>query len=180
MAGCSGRTHESLFQRAIRQAGLNPYLLELVNLRDQCVQVHGRQRQLANRKAIEMVRLAVGRAALAQPVHKQKITSRRAALIIGGGLSGMTAALAIADSGYDVTLIERTNVLGGHLQNMYYVAEGENPRRLGRDLVNRIRAHQHITTLIQHRGYPAWRSCRPFLGQSTHHPPRWHQRDLPH
>ncbi|MCB9419521.1 MAG: CoB--CoM heterodisulfide reductase iron-sulfur subunit A family protein [Ardenticatenaceae bacterium] len=163
IAGCSSRTHESLFQRAIRQTGLNPYLLELVNLRDQCFHVHGRCGQkpsdhiLANRKAAEMVRLAVGRAALAQPVHKQKITSRSTALIIGGGVSGMTAALAIADSGYDVNLVERSDVLGGHLQDMYYVAEGENPRRLGRDLVNRIRAHQHVnvyinTKVIHHGG----------------------------
>ena len=71
IAGCSNRTHESLFQRTVRQAGLNPYLMELVNLRDQCSTVHLLQHELANRKAVEMVRVAVGRVKAAQPVHKE-------------------------------------------------------------------------------------------------------------
>jgi len=104
------------------------------------------------------MRVAVGRVTAAQPVHKIPFETHRSALIIGGGLSGMTAALAIADSGYNVHLVERSEVLGGHLQNMYYVAEGDNPRRLGRDLVNRARSHQRITTharteVIGHGGH---------------------------
>jgi heterodisulfide reductase subunit A len=158
IAACSNRTHESLFQRAVRQVGLNPYLLELVNLRDQCSQVHLNQPAMANRKAIELVRMAVGRVKAAQPVSKLEIQTHNAALIIGGGLSGMTAALAIADSGYDAFLVERSDVLGGHLQNMYYVAEGENPRRLGRDLINRVQSHQRVeaftrTEVIDHGGH---------------------------
>jgi heterodisulfide reductase subunit A-like polyferredoxin len=158
VAACSNRTHDSLYQRAIRQVGLNPYLVELVNLREQCSRVHRWQPELARRKAQELVRMAVGRVSMAQPIHKKKHRSRPSALVIGGGLSGMTAALAIADSGYDVHLIERTEVLGGNLQNMYYVAEGYHPRRLGRDLINRVRAHQHIqaltrTELLRHQGH---------------------------
>ncbi len=158
VAACSNRTHDSLYQRAIRQVGLNPYLVELVNLREQCSRVHRWQPELARRKAQELVRMAVGRVSKAQPVHKTKHRSRPSALVIGGGLSGMTAALAIADSGYDVHLIERSDILGGNLQNMYYVAEGYHPRRLGRDLINRVRAHQHIqaltrTELILHQGH---------------------------
>jgi heterodisulfide reductase subunit A len=148
VAGCSNRTHESLFQRTIRQVGLNPYLLELVNLRDQCSRVHHEQIAVANRKAVELVRLAVGRVRISQPVYKQEYITRSNALIIGGGLSGMTAALAIADSGYDVILVERMEYLGGNLQNLYYLADGYNPRRLRRDLVNRVRAHPHIVTHI--------------------------------
>ncbi|MFQ5434899.1 MAG: FAD-dependent oxidoreductase, partial [Anaerolineae bacterium] len=131
IAGCSNRTHDSLFQRVIREAGLNPYYLELVNFRDQGSTVHHRQPALANRKAIEQVRLAVGRVRLAQPVHKQAFSAESAALIIGGGLAGMTAALAIGDSGYEVYLVERSEVLGGHLQDMYYVAEGDHLNNLG-------------------------------------------------
>ncbi|MDT8304317.1 MAG: FAD-dependent oxidoreductase [Anaerolineae bacterium] len=149
VAGCSNRTHDALFQRAVRQVGLNPYLLELVNLRDQCAQVHSGQPELANRKALELVRMATGRVRAAQPVRKQRYVTQPAALVIGGGLSGMTAALAIADSGYDVHLVERSEVLGGNLQNMYYVAEGDNPRLLGRDLVNRVRAHQRVSTHLR-------------------------------
>ncbi len=146
VAACSNRTHESLFQRTVRMAGLNPYLLEQVNLREQCSLVHRGQPELANRKARELVRMAVGRATLTRPVHKDKHRCRPSALVIGGGVAGMTAALAIADSGYDVHLVERSEMLGGNLLNLYYVAEGYNPQRLLRDLVNRVRAHQRITT----------------------------------
>lgn len=149
IAACSNRTHESLFQRMVRQVGLNPYLVELVNLQEQCSRVHHWQPALANRKAQELVRTAVGRALEAQPVSKTVHRSRQSALVIGGGLSGMTAALAIADSGYDVHLVERAEMLGGNLQAMYYVAEGFNPRRLGRDLINRVRAHPRIQTLVR-------------------------------
>ncbi len=167
IGACSNRTHESLFQRMARYAGLNPYLIELVNLRDQCSYVHSRQPELANRKAREMMRVAVGRVSAAKAIHKINFDTQQAALIIGGGLSGMTAALAIADSGYDVWLVERSEVLGGHLQNMYYVAEGDNPRRLGRDLVNRVRSHQRIvaylrTEVIDHGGHTGrfWANLR--------------------
>jgi heterodisulfide reductase subunit A len=158
IAACSNRTHESLFQRSIRMAGLNPYLLEVVNLREQCSFVHQEQVQLANRKAIEMVRLAVGRVSAAKPVYKDQHRCLPSALVIGGGVSGMTSALAIADSGYDVHLVERTEALGGNLRNLYYVAEGYNPQRLLRDLINRVRAHTRIiihtrTEIVSHSGH---------------------------
>ncbi len=158
VAACSNRTHESLFQRMIRQVGLNPYLLELVNLQSQCSRPHRWQPELANQKAAEMLRMAVGRILVAEPVHKKLHRCRPSALIVGGGVAGMSAALVIADSGYDAYLIERSEVLGGNLQNMYYVAEGYNPRRLGRDLINRVRAHPRIqaltrTELLYHQGH---------------------------
>lgn len=158
VAACSNRTHEPLFHRTIRLAGLNPYLLELVNLRDQCARVHQKQSRLANRKAQELVRVAVGRALAARPVHKQKHRCRPAALVIGAGVAGMTSALAIADSGYDVHLVERSEMLGGNLRNLYYVAEGYDPQRLLRDLVNRVRAHRRIaihtrTEVARHSGH---------------------------
>ena len=158
IAACSNRTHESLFQRSVRMAGLNPYLLEVVNLREQCSFVHQDQIPLANRKATEMVRIAVGRVMAARPVTKQRHICLPSALVIGGGVSGMTSALAIADSGYDVHLVERSQTLGGNLQNLYYVAEGYNPQRLLRDLINRVRAHTRIivhtrTEVVKHSGH---------------------------
>jgi heterodisulfide reductase subunit A len=158
IAACSNRTHEALFHRMMRTAGLNPYLLELVNLREQCTRVHHQQPALANRKAQELVRVAVGRVLAAKPIHKDKNLCQPAALVIGGGVSGMTAALAIADSGYDVHLVERTEMLGGNLNNLYYVAEGYDPQRLLRDLVNRVRAHRRInvhtrTEITRHTGH---------------------------
>jgi len=158
IGACSNRTHDSLFQKTVRAAGLNPYLLEVVNLQEQCNRVHRWQSEQANRKAHEMLRMAVGRVSLAKPVYKEKHVCRSAALVIGGGVAGMTAALAIADSGYEVHLVERSEMLGGNLLNLYYVAEGYNPQRLLRDLVNRVRAHTRIqvytrTEVARHRGH---------------------------
>jgi heterodisulfide reductase subunit A len=144
IGACSSRTHDSLFQRAIRQAGLNPYLFELVNLREHCAWVHQDHPTLATRKATELIRRAVGRLLPAGAIQRQTHIPHASALVIGGGVSGMTAALAIADSGYEVRLVEREDVLGGNLLNIYYVAEGSNPQQLLRDLVNRVRAHEHI------------------------------------
>lgn len=158
VAACSNRTHDSLFQRTARAAGLNPYLLELVNIQAQCSRVHRQQPDLANDKAGEMIRMAAARVSAAAPIHKEAHGCFPAALVIGGGLSGMTAALAIADSGYDVHLVERMDMLGGNLLQLHYVAEGYNPQRLLRDLVNRVRSHQRITThtrteVVQHAGH---------------------------
>jgi heterodisulfide reductase subunit A len=147
VAACSHRTHESLFQRIVRQAGLNPYLLEMANVREHCAWPHVHNPAGATREAKELVRLAVARARLAEPVRKQAIEPVRRALVIGGGVSGITAALNIADAGYDVTLVERELGLGGNLQHIYYLAEGDNPQRLLRDLVNRVLGHRRIDVL---------------------------------
>jgi heterodisulfide reductase subunit A len=149
VAACSHRTHEPLFQRIVRQAGLNPYLLEMANIREHCAWPHVDDPAGATRAAKELVRLAVARARLAEPVHKQAIEPVRRALVIGGGVSGMTAALNIADAGYDVTLVEREAGLGGNLQHIYYVAEGDNPQRLLRDLTNRVMGHRRIDVLTR-------------------------------
>ncbi len=145
VAACSHRTHESLFQRVAREAGLNPYLAEMVNLREQCAWVHADDPDGATRKAKELVRVGVARISPAQAVAKEARTPSRSALVIGGGVSGMTAALAIADSGFDVHLVEKSDALGGNLHHVYYVAEGANPQRLLRDLINRVIAHERVT-----------------------------------
>ncbi|NLE46569.1 MAG: CoB--CoM heterodisulfide reductase iron-sulfur subunit A family protein [Chloroflexi bacterium] len=149
VAACSHRTHEALFQRVVRQAGLNPYLMSMANIREHCAWIHVHDPAGATREAKELLRLAIARAVLAEQVHKQSIEPVRRALVIGGGVSGMTAALNIADAGYDVTLVERDAGLGGNLQNIYYVAEGDNPQRLLRDLTNRVLGHQRIDVLMQ-------------------------------
>ncbi|MEN8240660.1 MAG: FAD-dependent oxidoreductase [Chloroflexota bacterium] len=158
VAACSNRTHESLFQRTVREAGLNPYLMELVNIREQCATVHQWQSDLVNQKATELVRVGVGRILQSEPVYKEQHKLRKTALVIGGGLSGMTTSLVLADSGAEVHLVERSAMLGGNLTNLYYVAEGYNPQRLLRDLVNRVHAHKLITIhthseVMDHRGH---------------------------
>jgi heterodisulfide reductase subunit A len=157
VAGCSPRTHEPLFQRVVREAGLNPYLLEMVNIREHCAWVHSADPPGATRKARALVRSGVRRVGAMTPVRKQPRDPVRRALVIGGGVAGMTAALSIADSGYDVALVERSAQLGGNLRHVYYVAEGQNPQRLLRDLVNRVRGHERIdvftrSEVVEHRG----------------------------
>ena len=157
MAGCSHRTHESLYQRVVREAGLNPYYMEMVNLREQCAWVHMKEPEKATRKAKELVRMAASRVATMRAVYKETLMPFARALVLGGGVAGMTAALTIADAGYDVTLVEREDALGGNLRHIYYLAEGQNPQRLLRDMVNRVRGHDHIgvltqAELVEHRG----------------------------
>jgi heterodisulfide reductase subunit A len=149
VAACSHRTHQALFQRVIWQAGLNPYFLEMVNLREQCAWAHSGDPAGATRQACEMLRLAVGRCRVAQPVEKETRVPQRSALVIGGGISGMTAALAIADTGFDVHLVERSGSLGGNLSHVFYTAVGDNPQVLLRDVVNRVAAHEHVTIHFQ-------------------------------
>jgi heterodisulfide reductase subunit A len=149
VAGCSQRSYEPLFQRVVRQMGLNPYLMDMTNIREQCAWVHLDQPALATRKAQELVRMAVNRVSRARPVHKVAIEPTHRALVVGGGVSGMQAALSIADAGYDVTLVERKAQLGGNLRHIFYVAEGQNPQRLLRDLVNRVRGHERIEVLTR-------------------------------
>jgi heterodisulfide reductase subunit A len=144
IGACSPRTHESLFQRLVAESGINPYRMEMVNLREHCAWVHRYDPTGATRHASEQIRLAAGRVRLAHPILKIDRSPRRAALVIGGGVSGMTSALAIADAGFDVHLVERSGELGGNLHHIYFVAEGQNPQRLLRDLVNRTVAHDRI------------------------------------
>jgi heterodisulfide reductase subunit A len=149
VAACSHRTHEPLFQRVVREAGLNPYLLEMINVREHCAWVHVDDPPGATRQAKEMLRVAVARVRAAEPVHKLEVQPERRAMIVGGGVSGMTAALTIADAGYDVTLLEREAELGGNLRHVYYTAEGQNPQRLLRDLINRVIGHERVQVLTR-------------------------------
>src|SRR3990170_2326643 len=120
VASCTPLTHEPLFQDAIRQAGLNPHLFEMANIRNQCSWVHSSDWEGATAKARSMVRMAVARARELQPLKTSEVPVNHAALIIGGGIAGMTAALTLADQGFPVHLIEREEQLGGNLRNLRY------------------------------------------------------------
>jgi heterodisulfide reductase subunit A len=144
IGACTPRTHLALFHDVIRQEGLNPQLLEFVSLRDNCAWVHSDDPAGATRKAKEEMRVGVARARHLAPYHKESRAFQRSALVIGGGLAGMTAALSIADEGYNVFLVEKTDALGGNLRNLYETAEGPNPQRLLRSLVKRVHSHERI------------------------------------
>jgi heterodisulfide reductase subunit A-like polyferredoxin len=116
VASCTPLTHQPLFQDCLRSAGLNPYLFEMANIRNQCSWVHSQDRAAATSKAQDLVRMAAARAALLQPQHTIDVPVKRAALIVGGGAAGMSAALSLAEQGFPVHLIEKEAKLGGNLR----------------------------------------------------------------
>lgn len=144
IGACTPRTHLALFRDTIRQEGLNAQLLEFVSLRDNCAWVHADDPAGATRKAKEEMRVAITRVRRLQPYSKESREFHRSALVIGGGLAGMTAALSIADEGYDVFLVEKTDKLGGNLRWLYRTVEGSNPQRLMNSLIKRVHSHERI------------------------------------
>ena len=144
VASCTPRTHEPLFRATLREAGLNEYLFEMANIRDQCSWVHMHQHEAATEKAKGLVRMAVAKARLLEPLEKPVIKTTPIALVIGGGLSGMTSALEIADQGYIVHLVEKAGELGGNLRHIKYIPTGEDPEEELRKLVERVSGHPSI------------------------------------
>jgi heterodisulfide reductase subunit A len=149
VASCTPRTHEPLFQGACEEAGLNRYLFEFVNIRDQCSWIHMQQREAATAKAKDLVRMGVAKAARLRPLERSTAPVEPVAMVLGGGITGMTAARAIARSGFDVHLVERSTVLGGLLNHLHRLwPTEEDPQGLleplRRDLEADPRVHVHI------------------------------------
>jgi len=120
VASCTPLTHEPLFQDAIRHAGLNPYLFEMANIRNQCSWVHPNDWEGATAKAMRLTHMAIARAIKLQPLKVSEIPVNHTALVIGGGAAGMNAAMALAEQGFPVHLVERDRELGGNLRNLRY------------------------------------------------------------
>ncbi|MBU2599926.1 FAD-dependent oxidoreductase [bacterium] len=130
VAACTPRTHEPLFRNTIRQAGLNPYLFEMANVRDQCSWVHANEPEKATRKAKDLVRMAIAKARLLEPLYGNTIKVNQAALVIGGGLAGMQSAIDLAAQGFLVHLVEKEKELGGNLRRIQYLLDDSNPKQL--------------------------------------------------
>jgi len=150
VAACTPRTHEPLFQDALRQAGLNPFLFEMANIRNQCSWVHSHEWDVATHKAKDLVRMSVARVARLEPLPTTRVAIQRSALVIGGGPAGMTAALSLAEQGFPVHLIEREAALGGGLRQLYFTYNGgSDPQAFRRELIARVMAHPRITVHLQ-------------------------------
>jgi len=129
VASCTPRTHEPLFKETVQEAGLNPYLFEMTNIRDQCSWVHMHEPKEATEKAKDLVRSIVAKAKLLKPLKKPLINVTPVGLVIGGGVSGMTAALELAKQGYEAHLVEKEKELGGHLRTIrYLLGEDYDPK----------------------------------------------------
>lgn len=118
VASCSPRLHEPTFRQMMQSAGLNPYLLEIANLREQCSWVHTNEPEAATQKAVDLVKMAVSRVQLLQPLEEQKLPLTKRTLVIGGGVAGIQAALDLADSGYEVVLVEKKASIGGTMAQL--------------------------------------------------------------
>jgi len=149
VASCTPRTHEPLFQDTIRQAGLNPYLFELANIREQDSWVHRANPEVATHKAKQLVAMAVAKAGRLRSLQRGTFDVQHQALVIGGGLAGMTAALSIAAQGFPVYLVERQAQLGGNLNHIYTGFNASHPQQLLKDTIERIRQEPRITLLIE-------------------------------
>jgi len=148
VASCSPRTHEPLFQATLRETGLNPHLFEMANIRDQCSWIHADAAQAATVKACDLVRMAAAKVALAEQLYPISLPVTQSALVIGGGVSGMTSALAIADQGFKVYLLEKSKQLGGNLHNLDRTIDGRSPSALAESLAKQVRDHKGISTFL--------------------------------
>ena len=144
VASCSPRTHEPLFQATVTEAGLNPHLFAMTNIRDQCSWVHMKEPDKATEKSKDLVKMAVARALRLKPIPKVKLPVTRAGLVVGGGAAGMTAALSLAGEGFDVFLVEREKELGGNARSIARTVEGDDVRKRLKELESRLTQHPRI------------------------------------
>jgi len=148
VASCSPRTHMPMFQETIQQVGLNPYLFEMANIRDQDSWVHMHEPEKALEKAKGLIRGAVARVAQLEPLHKQAFPVTKAALVIGGGVAGMEAARSLADMGFQAFLVEKGDKLGGQAWNLVTSSRGYDYRGYLEDLIQKVEKHPNIEVLF--------------------------------
>jgi len=145
VASCTPRTHEPLFMETVQEAGLNPYLFEMANIRDQCSWVHMHEPRAATEKAKDLVRSIAAKARLLKPLKKPLINVTQVGLVIGGGVSGMTAALELAKQEFEVHLVEKDAELGGHLRVIHYLlGEKTNPKKKLNALIAAVKENDKI------------------------------------
>lgn len=147
VASCTPRTHEPLFRSTCQEAGLNPYLFEMVNIRDQCSWVHMKETEAATEKAKILIEMGVAKALLLQPLKKFKIDINPTALIIGGGIAGMTAALNLANQEFKVILIEKEPELGGLLRYLYKLYPTHDDASKVLEVRNLVENHKKIKVI---------------------------------
>ncbi len=145
VASCTPRTHAPLFQDTIREAGLNKYLFELADIREQCSWCHMGMKDIATRKATDIVRMNVAKTRHLQPVETDSVPVTPGAMVIGGGIAGMTAALALGDQGFDVHIVEQEEKLGGLARNLHRTLDGGDVQGFLKTRLEAVERHPRIT-----------------------------------
>lgn len=145
VASCTPRTHEPLFRKACEDAGLNKFLFEFVNIRDQCSWVHQKEKESATEKAKDLVRMGVAKARLLEPLEEIKIPVEKKSLVIGGGISGITASIALANQGFEVHLVEKEKELGGILKNVHELyPSGIESEKFLKEKIKELREKENV------------------------------------
>ena len=149
VASCTPRTHESLFQETCQEAGLNKYLFELVNIRDQCSWVHMTEKEAATEKSKDLIRMHIAKSRLLKPQKEEKVDITHTSLVIGGGISGMTAALNTANQGFKTIIVEKESELGGNLRflNVLFPVH-KNALELLNEIKEKIEKHSNIQVFL--------------------------------
>jgi heterodisulfide reductase subunit A len=151
VAACTPKTHEPLFQETLINAGVNKYLFEMANIRNQCSWVHKDDPEEATRKSKDMVRMGVSKAALLQPLTESTMAVTQSALVIGGGVAGMAAAKNMSDQGYQTFLIEKSDVLGGQARNLHETWRGEDIQGYLKGLTDAVESAPGIDIFLDAR-----------------------------
>lgn len=149
VAACTPKTHEGIFMDTLQSCGINKYLLEMANIRNQDSWVHSDNPQEATDKARDLIRMAVSRAETLNPLSEKVITVNQRAVVVGGGVAGMNAALGLADQGYEVVVIEKEDQLGGMANRLTYTIEGEDVQAYLKGLIERVMTHPQIQVLTR-------------------------------
>jgi heterodisulfide reductase subunit A len=144
VAACTPRTHEPLFRDTLREAGINQYYYDMANIREHCSWVHSKEKEAATQKAKDIIRMSVARAMHLEPLQEFNLPVDKRAVVVGGGIAGMTSALSIANQGHEVFLIEKEKELGGIARRLHYTLEGMDVQAYVKDLVRKVYAHPSV------------------------------------
>ena len=144
VAACSPRTLEPLFRDTLREAGINQYFYDMANIREHCSWVHSMEKEKAGEKAQDIIRMSVARACHLEPLQEIDLPVNKTALVVGGGIAGMTCALSIAAQEHEVYLIEKASDLGGMAGRLHYTLEGLDVQAYLKDLMRRVYQHPSI------------------------------------
>jgi heterodisulfide reductase subunit A2 len=144
VAACTPRTHEPLFRDTCREGGINQYFYEMANIREHCSWVHSKDPENATQKAKEIVRMSVARTSLLEPLKEFELPVNKTALVVGGGLAGMTSALSMANQGFEVQLLEKDKQLGGVARKIHNTLEGMDVQAFLKDTIKKVYQHPRI------------------------------------
>jgi heterodisulfide reductase subunit A2 len=158
VAACTPRTHEPLFRDTLREGGINQYFFDMANIREHCSWVHSKEKEKATQKAKDIVRMSVARTLSLEPLEEFDLPVNKTALVVGGGVAGMTSALSLAEQGFEVELVERERDLGGIARRLHTTLEGLDVQAFLHDLIRKVYRHQlihvsHEATITDVSGY---------------------------